>query len=167
MRATLDPSHSIRCESPALRAMIAAARRAEPPVIHTGALTLAWFDGSFEAAALALEIELAAQGPAVLHRRTLADLPLVGGVPLGSRALVFDLWSGATRPTAVSRGPRPSSHSIAVVERGADVLILMPSGYPLSAARLGRRQGRGRGYTSGLRRVIENAVRNGAARVAQ
>lgn len=146
--------------------LVEAVRAAVPPVVDTQSLTMARFAGDFPQAVLALELELAAQRISVLHRHCLSDLLAYDGLPVGLRAIVFDVWSADAAAALLARDAAHAVHlpwRIAVVERGEDVLLLMPrqqpaSVHPFAGAAAGER------WTDRLRQCIENAVRCASCR---
>lgn len=113
----------------ALDLLVDAVREARPPIVHADGLTMARYSGDFESASLALALELAAQRISVLHRHVLSDLLAVEGLPIAQRAVVFDVWSADAAAALMARDAAHAAHlpwRIAVVERGDDVLLLMP-----------------------------------------
>lgn len=142
--------------------LVGAVRAAVPPIVHTSTLTMARYVGGFESAALSLELELAAQRISVLHRYRLSDLLAVEGLPIAQRAVVFDVWSADAAAALMARDPLHAAHlpwRIAVVERGDDVLLLMPRRGPAFRP---DPQGvdAGRRWTDRLQACIAHVVRN-------
>ena len=132
-----------------------------PPIVPTSTLTMARYSGDFETAALTLDLELAAQRISVLHRYQLSPLLAVEGVPIAQRAVVFDVWSADAAAALMARDPAHAAYlpwCIAVVERGDDVLLLMPRRSPAfrpdpQAVDAGRR------WTDRLQACISHVVR--------
>lgn len=136
-------------------------RDAQPQIVHTGSLTMARCPDDLESAALALELEFAAQHISVLHRHVLPDLLAAEGLPIAQRAVVFDVWSADAAAALMARDPAHAAHlpwRIAVVERGDEVLLLMPRRSAVLRPDVAGVDA-GRRWTDRLLRCIANVVR--------
>lgn len=145
----------------ALDLLVNTVRDTQSQIVHTGSLTIARYSGDFDSAALSLELELAALRISVLHRYVLSDLLVAEGLPIAQRAVVFDVWSADAAAALMARDPAHAAHlpwRIAVVERGGDVLLLMPR---RSAVLRPNAAGvdAGRRWTDRLQSCIANVVR--------
>lgn len=143
--------------------LVEVAREAVPPLVDAEALTMACFPGDFSQAVLALELELSAQRISVLHRHRLSDLLAQEGLPIGQCAVVFDVWSADAAAASLARDQAHAMHlpwRVAVVERGDDVLLLMPYRQPTPLRRATGLQP-GRRWSDRLHQCIEHTVRSG------
>lgn len=152
----LDPGSTT-----SLDLLVDAVRDARPAIVHTGSLTMARYTGNFDSAALALELELAAQRISVLHRYVLSDLLAAEGLPIAQRAIIFDVWSAEAAAALMARDPAHAAHlpwRIAVVQRGDDVLLMMPRRSAVLRPSVGDVDA-GRRWTDRLQSCIANVVR--------